>query len=76
MAAAGSAIAATFAAVKDWLGQVLGFATPDNVNQLSGAISPYAAKSQLVAGLVSGLALAAAVLSALLVIRKHNEGRR
>jgi lysozyme len=75
-AAAGSAIAASFASLKDWLGQAFGFVTPDQVNQLSGAISPYAAKSQLVAGVVSGLALAAAVLSALLVIRKHNEGRR
>ena len=69
-------MAAGFASVKDWALQALDLVTPDHVNQLSGAISPYAAKSHLVAGAVSSLAVAAAVLSALLVVRKHNEARR
>jgi hypothetical protein len=75
-AAAASAVAAGFASVKDWALQAVDLVTPDHVNQLSGAISPYAAKSHLVAGAVSSLAVAAAVLSALLVVRKHNEARR
>jgi len=75
-AATASALAAGFASVRDWLGQALGFVTPDSVNQISGAISPYAAKSQLVAGAVSSLALVAALLAAALVVRKHDEARR
>jgi lysozyme len=75
-AAATSAATAAFASVKDWISQAIDFVTPDHVNQLSGAITPYAAKSHLVEGAVSVLAVAAAVLSALLVVRKHNEARR
>jgi lysozyme len=74
-AAMASAVAAVAASVKEWMGQALDFATPDNVNQISGAITPYAAKSQLVAGTVSSLSVVAAVLAAFFVIRKHNEAR-
>jgi hypothetical protein len=75
-AAIASAAAAAAASVRDWMAQAIDFVTPDNVNQISGAITPYAAKSQLVAGAVSSLAVVAAMLAAVLVVRKHNEARR
>lgn len=67
---------AAFNTVKGWILDLIGWVTPDQVHTLTGAISPFADKSALVANAVSGLAVVSAVVAAVLVVRKHNEARR
>jgi lysozyme len=69
---------AIFAAIKGLVLHAIGLVTPDQVdqvNQVTGAISPMAAHSAIVGGAVSFLAVVTAVLGAILVLRKHNEAR-
>lgn len=61
--------------IKALVGWVTSIVTPDSVNQGIAAISPYAEKSHWVAGALQGLAVLGALLAAILVMRKHNEGR-
>lgn len=68
-------ILAAIAAFKDWIMGVFGLVTPENVHQITGAISPFSDKSPLVAGAISGLAVVGATVAAILVLRKHQEGR-
>jgi lysozyme len=74
-AAIASPFIAVFAAIKGLVLQALGWVTPDQVHDVSSAISPFADKSHIVAGAVSALAVVAALLAAILTVRKHNEAR-
>lgn len=74
-AAIASPFVGVFAMFRDAVLHLLGVVTPDQVNQVSGAIAPYVERSHLVASAWSGLAVLAAALTAILVLRKHNEAR-
>ena len=66
---------AAFNLIKGLVLQAVGWLTPDQVNTVSGAISPFADKSTIVASALSILAVVAAVVAAILALRKHNAAK-
>lgn len=75
LATAGAAIMGTVAAAKDWLMQLAGLATPDHINTVIGAATPYAQQSHLVAQAIQGLAAFAALVAVVFVVRSHNQAK-